>query len=282
MYQDAQTFPATRTLPPLRPILRWAGSKKRQFQTLQKFFPSDFKSYVEPFAGSASFLFGIRPQRAVLNDINQDVISVYKFICSDTDQLHGRFMSIPRNKEAYYMARNEFNNKDPGLERSALFLYLNRNCFNGIYRVNKDGKFNVPFADRRVSPYLTDNEFRDAVDVVKAAQFHNKDFEEFCKSEIESDDFVFIDPPYYSSSIKIFNEYNKDPFDDRDFDRLVSVLDYINCKGAKFLLTYPNSPGMSQLTAKWRTKNFSVLRTIAGNPAKRIRDEEIIIANYDC
>jgi DNA adenine methylase len=127
------------------PLLRWAGSKKRQFRKLEPFFPKEFRSYIEPFAGSAAFFFGLQPVSARLNDLNRDVTDFYKRVREDPSDFFRNFSRLRRSRSNYYKIRDEFNVQKDRDRRAVLFYYLNRNCFNGIYRTNKSGEFNVPF-----------------------------------------------------------------------------------------------------------------------------------------
>jgi DNA adenine methylase len=135
-----------------QPLLRWAGSKKRQFHTLKEYFPARFETYAEPFAGSAAFLFRIGPPKAKINDINSDLYDFYRYAQRAPRELYSAFRKIPRTAKTYYRIREEFNSLTRGELRTQYFYFLNRNCFNGIYRVNREGAFNVPFSDDRVSP----------------------------------------------------------------------------------------------------------------------------------
>lgn len=264
-----------------KPLLRWAGSKKRQFQSFRRFFPQSYKNYAEPFAGSAAFLFGIGARASKLNDLNSDVIDFYRSAIRSPEELYRQFASIRRDAESYAVARKRFNELPPSEERTILFYYLNRNCFNGIYRLNKSGNFNVPFSNSRVSPYLTYDEFCISANVLSNSCIYNSDFEVFCDLIVEKNDFVFIDPPYYADGIRIFNEYTTNGFGSADFGRLEGVLDRLDSRGVSFLLTFPNSSESAPLAQKWQSKELIVRRTIAGNPNLRRSGTELLIANYD-
>src|SRR5260221_12961857 len=144
MGRDAPSSSAPIFLPDgnVLPLLRWAGSKKRQFRTFESFFPFAFKSYVEPFAGSAAFFFRLTPLNARLNDINPNVSDFYKHARSHSLHFYEKFSEIPRERTKYYQTRARFNALNRSFKKSVLFYYLNRNCFNGIYRLNNAGQFN--------------------------------------------------------------------------------------------------------------------------------------------
>jgi DNA adenine methylase len=263
------------------PLLRWAGSKKRQFGKLRVFFPDQYANYVEPFAGSAAFFFGLGPRSARLNDLNSDVIDFYRNVRKDPEGFFHEFSSLIRSEANYYVIREQFNTLRKGRERSVLFYFLNRNCFNGIFRTNKRGQFNVPFSDRRVSPYLDLEQFRSSAKLLSRAKVHNDDFEKFCRDQVEKGDFVYLDPPYYKEGQRVFNEYNRVPFSPSDFDRLTAVLNRFDRIGAKFLLSFPSTAAVVQLSKKWNSTRHRVLRTVAGDPAKRTKQTEMLVYNYE-
>lgn len=263
------------------PLLRWAGSKKRQFSTYHAFFPRTYGTYIEPFAGSAAFFFRIQPARARLNDINPNVIDFYARVKRDPSSFYDVFRSIRRSENGYYKARTRFNEITPSDEKAVLFYFLNRNCFNGIFRLNKCGEFNVPYANAKVSPYLSKPEFIESAKLLRRASIKRMDFETFCERYASRGDFVYLDPPYYVDSQRIFNEYNSRPFDANDLVRLFSLLRRLDRSGAKFLLSFPKSKQTLALAKEWNSFELSVFRTVAGNAEMRRPQSEMLIFNYD-
>lgn len=264
----------------LRPLLRWAGSKKRQFATYSRYFPEAFSAYVEPFAGSAAFLFGMRTQGAKLNDINRDVMDFYGHASASPEAFYKAFLQIDRNSTEYYITREKLQRARRSFARSVMFYYLNRNCFNGIYRVNRQGHFNVPFSDNRVSPYLSQGEFVEASSLIFRSQLSCRDFEVFCDDAVERRDFVFIDPPYYSDKNRIFAEYNSRDFDRTDVERLLGTMEQIDHRRARFLLSFPAGELAQALSRGWHATEVDVTRTVAGNFTMRRTDKEVLISNY--
>lgn len=265
----------------LLPLLRWAGSKKRQYESLRKFFPPTFNAYVEPFAGSAAFFFRLRPTTARLNDINKSVVQFYRDCRTSPADFYAEFSAIPRSKRRYYELRNTFNSLPLSRQKSILFYYLNRNCFNGIHRTNRQGEFNVPFSSERVSPYLGKRKFYESAEALNAAKITNLDFEKFCDENVEAGDFVYLDPPYFKQGQRIFNEYNAFPFLDDDFTRLERTLSSLDRRGAAFLLTFAKNERTHALCKKWGSKFEQVTRSVASNPDKRAKQTEVLIFNYD-
>lgn len=262
------------------PLLRWAGSKKRQFSALSRVFPRKYNRYVEPFAGSASFAFCLGETRLCLNDLNADLVSFYKNVRVDPSSFYRSFSEIPRDVSTYYKIRASYNESSDSIEKSILFYYLNRNCFNGIFRLNRRGEFNVPFSDYRVSPYLTEAQFLKSAEMLAESRLTSSDFEEFCYSNVIEGDFVFLDPPYYSEE-RIFGEYTARGFTQDDFARLERVLEVLHRRGVCFLLSYPSSALARKVAARWKSVAVPVLRTVAGDAGKRRVVKELLIYNYD-
>jgi DNA adenine methylase len=263
------------------PLLRWAGSKKRQFSSLKHYFPCHYKCYVEPFAGSAAFFFRMGPSRARLNDINKNVIEFYREVQIEPIDFYRKFRKLLRNRRNYYLVREEFKALKQSRKKSIYFYYLNRNCFNGIYRTNKAGEFNVPFSNDRVSPYLDEQQFLESTLRLSKADITNLDFEELCNNFAKKDDFFYLDPPYYREGCRIFNEYNARPFQQDDIARLSLTLETLQRKGANFLLSFARTKEAETLAARWNSQAKRVTRSIAGNPNKRRQQVELLIYNYD-
>ena len=263
------------------PLLRWAGSKKRQFGKMEPFFPRSLGKYIEPFAGSAAFAFRLAPSAVVVNDVNRDVIDFYRHASTKIDKFYDAFSKLPRGKRSYYRIRANFNASHRGFERSVLFYYLNRNCFNGIYRVNLSGEFNVPFSGSRVAPYPSKGSFAEAARKINDFALTCHDFEKCCESHAHKGDFVYMDPPYVDDSRRIFSEYNQQGFGLSDFHRLAKLLVRLNGRGVKFLVSYPKTKEALQLANDWASDEIVVRRSVAGNPAFRISEDELLIFNYD-
>ena len=263
-----------------RPIIRWAGSKKRLLPELFRATPQFTGKYLEPFAGSACLFFNINADRSCINDLNRNLIEFYRNVVNYPDDVYDMFYNIERSKEVYYEIRSKLNTIENEIERSAAFLYLNRNCFNGIYRVNKSGIFNVPFSNSRVAAYPTKQAFLQASKSLAKATLHSSDFETFCDENCSDGDFVYLDPPYYVPKTRVFREYNQTDFTEADTLRLAKLLDTINSRGANFLLSYPKGELTQQLCKAWYSKETRTARTVSGVVAARRSETEVMIANY--
>jgi len=260
-----------------RSFLRWAGSKKKLLPRLRKFWTGENQRYVEPFAGSACLFFSLRPNSAILGDSNKDLINVYRILRDEPDALYRRLVRIPRDQASYYRWRAK-NPSDLDKQTRALrFIYLNHNCFNGIYRTNAAGQFNVPFGSK-LSSYLSHDEFLDCSRSLRKTTLVAGDFQRSL-SKVKRGDFVYLDPPYAVTSRRVFKEYGKDTFDVSDVDRLSEELDRLNKLGATFVVSYADCQQARKLAASWSSIKFSVPRHVAGFADHRAKAFEWLISN---
>lgn len=244
---------------------------------MRRFWNGNYARYVEPFAGSACLFFAIGPERAVLGDNNAELINVYCVLRDAPERVHRRLVRISRDRDTYYRWRS----KDPQLldaeTRAVRFVYLNHNCFNGIYRTNLSGQFNVPFGSKLAS-YLTRDEFIDRSASLKNVQFIAADFQDTL-SQVMPGDFVYLDPPYAVTSRRLFRQYGQKPFDTDDVDRLAGELNRIHRLGAHFVVSYADCRQARQLTKSWHSQKVQVRRHIAGFTDHRTYSYEWIIYN---
>jgi DNA adenine methylase len=264
----------------LGPVLRWAGSKKRSLPHLLSVLPKIEGRYIEVFAGSACLFFSLAPKDAIISDNNVDLMQFYKTASKHPEKVFNTFRRIRRTKSSYYSIRAIDKDKLDHITRSAYFLFLNRNCFNGIFRTNNKGQFNVPFSNSRIPPYPTYDEFRRSLKALARAKLRCADFERVCSSEVCKGDFVYLDPPYYVPKKRVFREYSSKPFTGDDVVRLANVLRQIDRRGAQFLLSYPECSLIKKLARQWKFSRIEVRRTIAGNMSSRGYASEVLVRNF--
>ena len=263
-----------------KPILRWAGSKRKQIPQLRQFFPHDFKRYIEPFAGSAALCFELNPKSAVLGDKNPNLINTYRQLRKKPKILYEALTSISRTKTAY----DRFRRLDPqqldAFERAVWFIFLNRNCFNEIYRTNRQGFFNVPFSKSRVGCYPDYSVFSKVAVQLRRFSLVCGDFESVVLQNAGRGDLVYLDPPFAVSNKRIFREYEFHSFGVNDISRLRRLLQLIDSRGANFILSYSNNEIIHPLAKEWKHREITVTRHIAGFAENRRKDSEVIITNY--
>src|SRR5258708_4880624 len=224
----------------MKPLLRWAGSKRLLLPRLRQYASNIKGRYVEPFCGSACLFFDLEPQRAILGDVNTDLVQTYKAISLDAALVCECLKRLRTGRRNYYKVRAVDPDDLSNAERAARFLYLNHYCFNGIYRTNLAGHFNVPYGPPKSGRNRDLAEILDAELLLRKAILINGDFEKTLE-QVEKEDFVYLDPPYAVSSRRIFAEYHPNTFALHDLERLGKCLDHLNQMGAKFVISYAAS-----------------------------------------
>lgn len=257
--------------------IRWAGSKRQMLCLLRRFW-SGAGTYIEPFAGSACLFFDLAPQRAILGDMNGELINSYRHLRDDPDSVMQVLRQLMPRKSAYYAVRAQSPDELPGAEAAARFFYLNRYCFNGLYRTNTRGEFNVPIGNPKGTPALDEDTFMGAARLLSSAKLMNADFEATLAKAARGD-FAYLDPPYVTSSRRVFSEYGAHSFDHRDLTRLDGCLKDLDKRGVSFVVTYSDCPEARRLLKKWNPRRWRARRNIAGFAAHRRFSYELIATN---
>lgn len=265
----------------MRSLVRWAGSKKKLLPKLSAYWAKPYQRYLEAFAGSASLYFHLAPESALLNDLNAELIQAYEVLKTQPDEIHAAVLSIERSEESYYLERNKSIAELSSIQRAVRFFYLNRLCFNGIYRTNLQGGFNVPYGGEKSGAFPELDEWREASTLLSRAELFNKDFEEFLMTNARAGDFVYLDPPYAVSNRRIFRQYSAQTFGLGDVDRLGSVLDELNSRGCDFVVSYAKSPETKRIASQWNVKQTLAQRNVAGFSEHRRRAVEVFMTNIN-
>ncbi len=268
------------TLPEINvtPIFRWAGSKRKVLPVLAEYWSTKFKRYVEPFAGSAALFFKLQPKRALLGDINSTLIEAYAVIRDQPDNVYRSVMRIVQSENNYYRVRDRNTSTMSDFQRAVRFVYLNRNCFNGIFRTNTDGKFNVPYAHKKPGVIPSIDNFRKCAALLQRATLKCGDFGSLVSS-VRAGDFVYLDPPYAVESRRIFRQYDRRDFTSRDLTRLSEHLRTIESKGASFVVSYADCAEARRLFKRWDVRRIRVRRNVAGFVSARRIAVELLATN---
>jgi DNA adenine methylase len=262
-----------------KPLVRWAGSKRQLLPILlANYERSCAGRYVEPFAGSASLFFAAEPERAVLGDINGELITVYRTLRRYPERIYALLALMPRDKQTYYEVRSRKPRMLRPIERAARFLYLNRFCFNGLYRTNEHGTFNVPYGGTRSGSLPTLDELIGSGKLLRRATLVQGDFSATLRL-VEEGDFVYLDPPYQIASRRVFRQYHRTAFSVADLSRLRAELERVDREGASFLLSYADSAEGRALAAGYAKRRVRVRRNIAGFAGHRRWSYELLISN---
>jgi DNA adenine methylase len=242
--------------------------------------PKTFSRYIEPFAGSACLFFHLSPPLALLGDINDELINTYQQLKSWPEQLVSLLGSIPdRTAKTFYLVRAQKPQKLNASERAARFIYLNRLCFNGLYRTNMKGEFNVPFGGERSGDIPCREDILLVSRALKTAKLVSGSFEKVLTS-VKTGDFVYLDPPYSISNRRVFNNYSHDIFGIENLKRLRNELLRLDKLGIPFLLSYGLSKEGLELGKNFRIRHAVVQRQISGFAAHRRKAREMLVTNY--
>ncbi len=261
------------------PFLRWAGSKRKLLPKLVPYWGTGYKRYIEPFAGSGALFFALQPDDAILSDINVELIEALQSVRDAPEEVHERLSFMEHTKDEYYRIRSQDNKSMDVRDRAIRFIYLNRYCFNGLYRTNLAGRFNVPFAASGTGDIPQLSVFVDNAKWLSAATIVNGDFDTVVRSQVQAGDFVYLDPPYAVANRRIFRQYGPQTFGLEDLDKLRILLEYIDACGASFLLSYADCKESRTLGASWQHNRVYTQRNIAGFHQHRRRAAETLITN---
>jgi DNA adenine methylase len=245
---------------------------------LRGFWPGGDARYVEPFAGSAALFFDLEPRRALLGDLNGELIRAFRAIKRDSATVLAYLRGLPRGKRAYYRMRAVPPSALCSSAAAARFLYLNRYCFNGLYRTNSKGKFNVPYGPPENLRGVDETLVRRASALLRRATLIHGDFAATLES-VREGDFVYLDPPYAVSNRRIFAEYGPKPFSSADLERLAVALARLDERRVTFLITYADSPEARGLLDRWQPRRMWTRRNIAGFAASRRGSYELVATN---
>ena len=262
------------------PFLKWAGGKRWLVANHPELFPENFDTYMEPFLGSGAVYFHLQPDAAVLGDMNADLIGTYGAIKEDWQPVYKTLRSYhsQHDKDFYYEIRGKsFRSR---AKKAAQFIYLNRTCWNGLYRVNLNGNFNVPIGTKK-NVVLDSDDFEGVSDVLQGAELHATDFQTIIDAA-QKDDFVFVDPPYtVKHNLNGFVKYNEHIFSWEDQIRLRDCIDNAVVRGAKVLLTNADHPSIRELYEDIGEMNsLDRLSVISGKANARGRYSELIVKSY--
>jgi DNA adenine methylase len=259
------------------PLFRWAGSKRRLLPDLLKCVPPSYARYFEPFCGSACLFFRLRPTSAILSDLNEDLVLAYNVLKTYPELLYRAVAKMPLSHTYYYQLRGSLPPRSDEVAAGARFVYLNRNCFNGVYRTNRAGLFNVP-KGTRVGAMPSQTHFINCANALKTAEVLRGDFQTVL-SQAGAEDFVYLDPPYAKTGARRRGEYGNSSFDTPDIERLSSCLHELDKKRATFLLSYADCDDVRDLSDKWDKHCVTVRRHVAGFQSHGAVVREILVSN---
>jgi DNA adenine methylase len=261
------------------PLLRWAGSKRGLLHELVRRRPPGNWRYVEPFAGSACLFFALAPQEAVLGDLNRELIAAYRVVRERPLQVADQVHAWATDSRAYYRIRAQADGQLGPVEAAARFIYLNRLCFNGVYRTNRLGEFNVPYG-RRSGAVPARERFATCAKLLQSAELRDGDFESTL-GDAGKGDFVYLDPPYSRALSDAYGVYGYGSFDAADLDRLLAYLQQLDERGSRVLLSYTWHPLLAQMGDHWHLDEVAVRSQVGGTANSRSTRREVLVTNYN-
>ncbi len=272
-----------------RPFLKWVGGKNQLIQQYLPHFPEGYRRYYEPFVGGGAIFFRLQPQQSFLSDINIELVNVYRCVREQVEELITRLEDHQalHGQEHFYAVRSQPTTSDDwflegnNLERAARLIYLNKTCFNGLYRENSKGQFNVPIGSYE-KPTICDSEsLRVASSVLQSARIERGSFDAVLDHAKSSEDFVYFDPPYYPiSSTSKFTSYSRYSFSEVDQIRLKEVFAELSDRGVKVMLSNSDCPFVRELFNGFNIHTINATRNINCNAEKRGKITEVLVTSY--
>lgn len=270
------------------PVLKWVGGKRQLMSEIHNVLPKTYTTYYEPFIGGGAVLFELQPNKAVVNDVNGELINLYNIIKDDVELLIEDLRKHENTSEYFYRIREQDRDRNEyeklsKIEKASRIVYLNKTCFNGLFRVNKAGEFNSPFGKYK-NPNIVDE-----VTLRAVSKYFNKadikilncDFEQSLKN-IRRGSFVYLDPPYDPvSSSGNFTGYDKGGFNRDEQIRLKKLCDKLDKKGVKFLLSNSATDFIKELYKDYNIKIVKAKRAINSNGNSRGEVDEVLVRNYE-
>ncbi|WP_300559808.1 Dam family site-specific DNA-(adenine-N6)-methyltransferase [Companilactobacillus sp.] len=264
----------------IKPVVKWAGGKGQMLKYITPRLPEKYNKYIEPFVGGGALFFSEMPQNAIISDSNEELINLYKIIADDVDGLIDTLKDYHYDKEQYYSVRSKNPSELSPTVRAARMLYLNKTGFNGLYRVNQRGEFNVPFGKYTNPKIIDEDNLRKASDLLKKTLIMSGDYLDVLHEYAKPGDFIFLDPPYMPvSKYSDFKRYTKVQFGEQDQIKLAEEVDRLYSMGCNVMLTNSNHPFITELYKKYDIQVFDTKRLINSKSDRR-NGQDIIVTAY--
>ncbi|TFG02857.1 MAG: DNA adenine methylase [Promethearchaeota archaeon] len=267
-----------------RPFLKWAGGKRQLISQMKKYFPKSFETYIEPFVGGGAVFFHILPPKAILMDINKELINCYKVVKENVFELIELLKNHKNEKNYYYKIRAKDRNqkeyeKLSDVEKASRMIYLNRCCYNGLYRVNRKGQFNVPFGKYKNPKFCDKENLLSVSKVLQDIRIIQGSFES-CLKYANQNDFIYFDPPYQPiSETSSFTSYSKEDFNKKSQVKLFNVFKTLDEKGCRLMLSNSNNDFLLNLYKDYKIIFLNAKRAINSVATKRGNIKEILVLN---
>jgi len=269
----------------IHPFLKWAGGKRQLISQMNHHFPKNFNRYIEPFIGGGAVFFYLKPKYSIIIDINEELINCYKVVKNNVKELIELLKTHKNEKNYYYKIRKLDRNivkykKLSNIEKASRLIYLNRCCYNGLYRVNSKGEFNVPFGKYKNPNFCDEKNLLAVSKALKNVKIFLGSFE-ICLDYAEKGDFIYFDPPYHPlSKTSSFTSYSKEKFGKDSQLKLFNVFKKLNELGCKLMLSNSYNEYIKDLYQNYKIITLDARRAINCNAAKRGNIKVLLILNY--
>jgi DNA adenine methylase len=260
-----------------KPFLKWAGGKTQMISDLLKYVPEKFNKYIEPFIGGGALYFNLSHPKSIISDLNEELVITYKQIKENVHEVISILETYINSEDFYYKIRSVSPLSLSDSERAARLIYLNKTCFNGLFRVNKKGEFNVPYGKRN-GPFLNKANLIGASDYMQETEIFHLDYKETLKKYAKKGDFIFLDPPYQPvGKFSDFKRYTKEIFYENDQIELANIFKDLTNKGCYVMLTNSDHPFILDLYKEFHIETVETKRLISSNPNTRTGIDIIVL-----
>lgn len=267
-------------------FVKWAGGKEQLLDQLVPLFPNKFNRFIEPFVGGGAVLFYVLQnfsvKEIIISDINSELMNAYSVVKNDVEALIKKLRELKQkhDKEHFYVVREQAVENLDNINRAARLIYLNRTCFNGLYRVNSKGKFNVPIGSYKNPDIVQEEKLRLISKLLKNVKIRCESFENVLKYA-KKNDFVYFDPPYHPlENKKSFTTYNKDNFLEEEQKKLAQVFQELSEKGCFCMQSNSDTKFIKELYKKYKITKVNAKRLINSKADQRGPIKEVVITNY--
>lgn len=269
------------------PVVKWVGGKRQLLPQLLPLIPKRMSAYCEPFLGGGAVLFALQPRRALVNDLNQDLITVYRVIKENADALIEHLSRHENTPEYFYRIRDLDRDREAyaalsDVEKASRLLYLNKTCYNGLFRVNASGAFNSPYGHYRRPNIVNEQTIRGVSRYFNSCDitFFSEDFAAVL-DRVPRGGFVYLDPPYDPvSDTASFTGYNRGGFGREEQVRLKACCDALTARGVRFLLSNSATPFIRELYSSYHVSIVQARRAVNSVASRRGAIEEVLVRNY--
>lgn len=262
-----------------KPFLKWAGGKSQMLTDIMRLAPKNFNKYIEPFIGGGAVYFSLNHSNSIISDLNEDLIITYQQVKKNVGEVIDILKTYKNEEEFFYKIRSVNPEKLKDAERAARLIYLNKTCFNGLFRVNKKGEFNTPYG-KRTGDFLNKENLINASECLKGTNIYHSDYKKVLKKHAKKGDFIFLDPPYQPvSKFSDFKRYTKEQFYENNQIELAELFKELTELGCYVMLTNSDHPFIMDLYKEFRIEIVVTKRLISSNPNTRTGIDIMVLGN---